>query len=254
MNAEFDMQGLLDDEQRREEENRGQRRTRRHRLTLVAGVVGAVVVLGTGGVLTAAAVSTLTEDPAIATTAATVDLPAPTSQAATSQAPTPSAVPTPAPAAEGAIPPTAAPAEASDTPLAGSEQPAPGGIGTILGYTVYDETSDLDLIPRPTPEFAEEWQLDHETSLMQSHLDAVCMAEKGFKAAYVLMWQTWEAEEPGRAMQVLDELDALNGSRDPAWMEAMYGPDDQPLGEDYDWRQAGCHGASVHATGMDDAN
>ena len=53
---------------------------------------------------------------------------------------------------------------------------------------------------------------------------------------------------------VLDELDAFNDARNPEWQEAMWGAEDQPLGDSYDWQQAGCHGASVHATGMDDAH
>jgi hypothetical protein len=34
----------------------------------------------------------------------------------------------------------------------------------------------------------------------------------------------------------------------------MYGADDQPFGDAYDWEHAGCHGVAVHFTGTDDAN
>lgn len=232
----MNLQHLLDDERRREEQ-RTKRWTPRHRVALAVGAVGAAIVLGTGGVLTAAAVAEINgfeQQSAVFASASDTSPPAPDA----------AAVPTPS--ATGADP------SASPAPASAAVEPEPGGIATILGYTVYDETSDLALIPRPSAEFVEEWgDVDVETILMQNHLDAVCMAEKGFKAAYVVMWQTWDN---GDTFDVVDELDAFNDARTPGWEEAMWGAPDQPLGEDYDWKQAGCHGASVHATGMDDAN
>ena len=239
----MNLQHLLDDERRREQQ-RQERWTPRHRVALLVGAVGAAIVIGTGAALTAAAVSEINgfEQQTAASTAVPDALPA---------APDEATMPTPATTATTAPDPSASPAPAS-APIDDAVEPAPGGIATILGYTVYDETSDLDLIPRPSAESLEEWgDVDVETILMQSHLDAVCMAEKGFKAAYVAMWQTWDN---GDTFAVVDELDAFNDARNPDWEEAKWGAPDQPLGEDYDWTQAGCHGASVHATGMDDAN
>ncbi|MEI5582573.1 MULTISPECIES: hypothetical protein [unclassified Agromyces] len=236
----MNLQHLLDDERRREQQ-RQERWTPRHIVALLVGAVGAAIVLGTGGALTAAAVSEINgyEQQTAASTALPDASPA---------APDAATAPTPATTDPD---PSASPAPASG-PIEGAVEPAPGGIATILGYTVYDETSDPALIPRPPAEVFEEWgDVDVETILMQNHLDAVCMAEKGFKAAYVAMWQTWEN---GDTFAVIDELDAFNDARNPEWEEAMWGAPDQPLGEDYDWKQAGCHGASVHATGMDDAN
>ncbi len=235
----MNLQDVLDDERRREEERQRQRMPRR-RVALLVGAVGAAVAIGTGAVLTAAAVAQINGDgqqTAASTTAPDV-----------SAAPFDSAT-DPTPTVNDPVA-SASPAPASDA-VEDSVAPQPGGIATIRGYTVYDETSNLDLIPRPSAEFVEEWALDVETILMQSHLDAACMAEKGFTAAFIPMWQTWET---GDMMAVLDELDAFNDSRTPEWREAMYGADDQPLGDAYDWKQAGCHGASVHATGMDDAH
>lgn len=243
----MNLQHLLDDERRREERRR-ERWSPRHRVALLVGALGAVIVIGTGAALTAAAVSEINGfEQQEAASAEAPDASPPAPDAAT--VPTDPTVPTPATTDPdpGASP---APAQAS-APIEGAVEPAPGGIATIRGYTVYDETSDLDLIPRPSAEFAEEWHLDVETLLMQSHLDAVCMAEKGYKAAFIPIWQTWEN---GDMVAVIDELDAFNDARTPEWREAMYGADDQPLGDAYDWKQAGCHGAAVHYTGMDDAN
>ena len=245
----MNLQHLLDDERRREAQ-RHERRMPRHRAALLVGAVGAAIAIGTGAALTAAAVSEINgydQQTAAFTAAPDVSPPAP-------DAPTDS-TPAADPAPVAADPdPSASPAPASaagEDDVDADAEPDPGGIATILGYTVYDETSDLDLIPRPSAEFVQEWPLDYETMLMQSHLDAVCMAEKGFKAAFIPMWQTWETGDP---MAVLAELDAFNDSQNPEWQEAYWGADDQPLGDAYDWKQAGCVGASVHYTGMDDAN
>ncbi|WP_430645120.1 hypothetical protein [Agromyces sp. GXS1127] len=241
----MNLQDLLDDEREREG-RRQQRRMPRRRVALLVGAVGVAIAIGTGAALTAAAVAEITEfdELSAAATAPPVASPlavgAATDPPPATTGPDQSATPAPASAAGEAS------ASADD-----EVEPAPGGIATILGYTVYDETSDLDLIPRPSAEFVEEWQIDVETILMQSHLDAACMAEQGFRAAFIPVWQTWEG---GDTMAVLDELDAFNESRSPEWREAFWGADDQPLGDAYDWTQAGCHGASVHYTGMDDAN
>ena len=67
----------------------------------------------------------------------------------------------------------------------------------------------------------------------------------------------WAAESGvgGRATARSIRSRMLRGiARNPEWQEAMWGAEDQPLGDSYDWQQAGCHGASVHATGMDDAH
>ena len=231
----MNLQHLLDDERRREEQ-RTKRWTPRHRVALAVGAVGAAIVLGTGGVLTAAAVAEINgfeQQTAAFASASNTSQPAPDA----------AAVPTPSD--------TGADPSASPAPASAAVDPEPGGIATILGYTVYDETSDLALIPRPSAEFVEEWAPDVETMLMQDHLIAACMAEKGFQAAFIPMWQTWEN---GDTEQVVQALDAFNGARDPEWREAHGGAPDQPSGEDYDWKQAGCVGAAVHATGMDDAN
>lgn len=199
----MNLEHLLDDERRREQQ-RQERWTPRHRVALLVGAVGAAIVIGTGAVLTAAAVSEINGFEQ--QTAASKSLPdvSPAARDAAT-APTPATI-DPDPSA------SPAPAQAS-APIDDAVEPAPGGIATILGYTVYDETSDLDLIPRPSAESLEEWgDVDVETILMQSHLDAVCMAEKGFKAAYVAMWQTWDN---GDTFAVVDELDAFNEARNP---------------------------------------
>ncbi|SFR71164.1 hypothetical protein SAMN05428970_1131 [Agromyces sp. CF514] len=243
----MDLQHLLDDERRRKDRRTG-RRMPRHRVALLLGALGAVIVLGTGTALTAAAVGSITEyDELNAAAEASTPVfspPASVPPAELEPAPTePTATATEAPAA----------AVVGETTIDGNVvEPAPGGIAVILGHTVYDENTDLALIPRPSAEYVERWgAFDVEVSLMQDHLDAVCMAEKGFKAAYVPLWETWEL---GDTMEVVDALDAFNESRNPEWQEAFWGADDQPLGDAYDWQQAGCHGASVHYTGMDDAN
>lgn len=152
-----------------------------------------------------------------------------------------------------------APVEVSPAPASpllpdAAPEPAPGGVDVISGLTVYDETSDISLIPRPAADVLDRWGFtssDIEIQLKQSHLDAVCMAKQGFKAAFIPVWQRLES---GSNLQITDELTIYNQASDPAWIEAMFGSSDQPLGADYDWRQAGCHGAAVHATGMDNAN
>ncbi|KQM82607.1 hypothetical protein [Agromyces sp. Leaf222] len=244
----MNVQHLLDEE--RERENRStQRRMPRHRVALLIGAVGAVIIIGTGSALTAAAVASITEyDELNAAAEASSPVITPTELAPSAILPAETATET---AAEA---PAAAAAEETVVDEAATEdpvEPAPGGITTILGHTVYDETTDLALIPRPSPEFIEEWALDFDTIVMQSHLDAVCMADKGFQAAFLPIWDTWES---GDTMEAVGALDAFNDSRNPEWQLAMWGADDQPLGEDYDWKQAGCHGASVHDTGMDDAH
>ncbi|WP_353813537.1 hypothetical protein [Agromyces sp. SYSU T00266] len=238
----MNMQDLLDDERRRDEARRGRRMPRR-RVALLIGAVGAVIALGTGAALTAAAVSEVNRYEQLS--AAASDVPPTATDSATDPTLTPTG---PEPSASPAAASASGEASAS---VDGDVEQAPGGIATILGYTVYDETSDLDLIPRPSAEFVEKWAIDVEVGLMQDHLDAACMAEKGFRAAFIPMWQTWEN---GDTMAVRDELDAFNDARTPEWQEAFWGADDQPLGDAYDWTQAGCHGASVHYTGMDDAN
>lgn len=242
----MDLQHLLDDERRRNDRRTG-RRMPRHRVALLLGALGAIIVIGTGTALTAAAVGSITEyDEVNAAAEASASASAPPASAPPVELEPAPTEPTPSA--------TEAPAAAAVEETAIDEnvvEPAPGGIAVILGHTVYDENTDIALIPRPSPEFVERWALDFDTIVMQSHLDAVCMAEKGFKAAYLPMWDTWEA---GDTMQAVAQLDSFNDSRNPEWQEAMWGADDQPLGEDYDWQQAGCHGASVHYTGMDDAN
>ncbi|MRX42110.1 hypothetical protein [Agromyces kandeliae] len=238
----MNMQDLLDDERRRDEARQGRRMPRR-RAALLIGTVGAVIAIGTAAALTAAAVSEVNRYEQLSAAASDVS-PAPTASATDPTLATADPEPSTSPAAASAS------GEASAS-VDGDAEPAPGGIATILGYTVYDETSDLDLIPRPSAEFVEKWAIDVETILMQAHLDAACMAGKGFTAAFIPIWQTWEN---GDTVAVLDELDEFNDSRTPEWHEAMYGPRDQPLGDAYDWTQAGCHGAAVHYTGMDDAN
>jgi len=243
----MNVQHLLDEE--RERENRStQRRMPRHRVALLLGAVGAVIAIGTGSALTAAAAASITEYDelnAVAEASSPVITP-PTELAPSAILPAETATET---AAEA--PAAAAAEETVVDEAAATEDPAPGGIATILGHTVYDETTDLALIPRPSPEFIEEWALDFDTIVMQAHLDALCMADKGFKAAFLPIWDTWES---GDTMEAVGALDAFNDSRNPEWQLAMWGADDQPLGEDYDWKQAGCHGASVHDTGMDDAH
>ncbi len=190
-------------------------------------VIAGVAVLGAVGATAAVAVG--------ATEALT---PEPTSTAAVASMPAETPAVAPAPVVEP---------DASLTP-------APGGVAVIGGLTVYDETSDISLIPRPTPDVFDRWSFtpsEIEIQLQQSHLDAVCMAEKGFKAAFIPVWQRLDS---GSHVQITDELLEYNQASDPAWIEAMFGSPDQPLGADYDWRQAGCAGASTHATGMDNAN
>ncbi|ANJ26103.1 hypothetical protein [Agromyces aureus] len=237
----MNMQHLLDDERQREHQ-RTQRRMPRHRLALLLGAVGAVIAIGTGSALAAAAVASITErDELNAVAEASLPVftpPAELEPSTTPPAPNPTEAPAAAAAEETAV---------VEDPV----EPDPGGIAIIHGHTVYDENTDLALIPRPSAEFVQEWAFDAEVILMQNHLDAVCMAEKGFKAAYILLWETWEQ---GDTMQAVGALDTFNESRNPEWQEAMWGADDQPLGDAYDWQQAGCHGASVHHTGMDDAN
>ncbi|GAA1962801.1 hypothetical protein [Agromyces allii] len=241
----MNVQHLLDDERQRRSERK--RRMPRHRVALLLGAVGAAIVLGTGSALTAAAVASITEyDELNAAAEEQVSVPEPSAEVAPATS-EPTTVASEAPAA-AAVQETVV---EQTTVAEASVEPAPGGIATILGHTVYDENTDLALIPRPSPEYVEKWAIQVDVSLMQSHLDAVCMAEKGFKAAYILLWETWEQ---GDTMEVVGALDTFNESRNPEWQEAMWGSPDQPLGDAYDWKQAGCHGASVHYTGMDDAN
>lgn len=189
-------------------------------------VIAGVAVLGAIGATAAVAVGStvaLSPEPAVS-------------------APTPSA-----PAVSSPAPPPAIAAEAAP-------EPAPGGVAVIRGLTVYDETSDISLIPRPSADYHERWSItpaESEVWLTQAHLDAVCMAEHGFTAAFIPVWDLMESgDNPGIAAELVEH----NDGKDPAWLVAMDGEPDPPLGADYDWTQAGCHGASVHATGMHNAN
>ncbi|HEX6955393.1 MAG TPA: hypothetical protein VF156_10990, partial [Agromyces sp.] len=125
----MNLQHLLDDERRREERRR-ERWSPRHRVALLVGAVGAVIVIGTGAALTAAAVSEINGfEQQEAASAAAPDVSPPARDVATDAT-------DPAPATTDPDPSTSpAPAQAS-APIEGAVEPAPGGIATIRGYTV----------------------------------------------------------------------------------------------------------------------
>ena len=73
--------------------------------------------------------------------------------------------------------------------------------------------------------------------------DVRCMAAKGFVYDPVDQWNEDSTTTTG--------VRSLTTDQQQAYDVALYGP---PSVAPYDWRKAGCHGASVHLAGQDHAN
>ncbi len=149
--------------------------------------------------------------------------------AAPTTAPTPAVRTTDDPSTDpsGAPDPTAAAPQPSVAPTSSS---APTGLITPTGWHVITRAQLHAYVVASS--FSAVWE-------EQAWLDMQCMAKQGF-----VYDPTARGGEPGASS-------GLTAAQQDAYEVAMYGPrTDQP----YDWRTAGCHGASVHETGMDDAN
>ncbi|MGI9821956.1 hypothetical protein [Agromyces sp. Marseille-Q5079] len=114
------------------------------------------------------------------------------------------------------------------------------------GAPVFDASTDVSTIPAPPADWPESEVLNARIWLQQQDIVADCMLEQGFTYEYTPFWLLTADDLPSGS--------SGDGGPGSAEWVALWGPDDQPLGEDYDWQQAGCHGYAVHVTGMDDAN
>ena len=198
----------------REPQARATKASSRRRIVIGAGIVGAFTILVSGGALAFGAVATLADPPPV-DYLPVVALP--------DDSPSPSFEPAPPPTA-----PTAAPTPTRDGPT-----------------PPFDVNTDIDTIPIPADLSADE-VANTKIWLTQQSIMAQCMGEKGFHYTYSVWWWPGELHAGGRPAEG-------EGPGTAFWV-SLWGEDDQPLGVDYDWKQAGCHGYAVHVTGMDDAN
>lgn len=110
----------------------------------------------------------------------------------------------------------------------------------------YDASTDIATIPRPPADWPASEVASHDAWLQQQEIIADCMLEQGFDYTYTPFYLV----PPGYDWGTENSDDDI---RSPKGI-ALGGSPDQGLGEDYDWRNAGCHGYAVHVTGMDNAN
>ncbi len=87
-----------------------------------------------------------------------------------------------------------------------------------------------------------------EVWLEQAGIIADCMLEQGYEYHFT----PWYLYTPGERSLINSEN--WDGDMTSPKAVALWGAPDRGLGEDYNWREAGCHGYAVHVTGMDDAN
>ncbi|MGX5695709.1 hypothetical protein ACWKWP_05870 [Agromyces soli] len=233
------------DELLAEERARAERRDRMPRAALVLAGAGLVVALGAGGALAVSATASVAEaglgggDEAASGSARAADVVA--------------VKPLPTDGADGA---GAAPVGGA---TGGTE--ATEGFGNDVGLEgefddgstpsapgLYDASTDLATIPRPPADWPQSELDNAEVWLTQQGIIADCMLEKGFDYQFVPWWLATSDQLAAPSWGYSAHLD------EAAWLEALDGPPDRGLGEDYDWREAGCQGYAVHVTGMDDAN
>ncbi len=132
----------------------------------------------------------------------------------------------------------------ADPPLpAGPAAPAEDPV-----IPVYDASTDIATIPRPPAEWPESELANAEVWLEQKGIIGDCMAEQG----YEYLFTPWWLVPPGERLPTYPE-NSGGDFRSPAGI-ALNGEPDRGLGDDYDWRTAGCIGYAVHVTGMDNAN
>lgn len=218
----------------------GPREPGRRDVAWVTGVVATAVVVGTVAVLTVprpepTAPAGLTMNrTSIPTTAS------PTAPPPSTATPAPAEATTPPPTAVAPTPPPATPTDRATATTAPSTA-APGG--TLIARTGWHviTRAELHAYVSSSPIFADDaanaavWE-------EQAWLDIGCMADKGYVYDPIAEHRDGEA---GSAS------DGLTAAQRAGYAVAMYGPEtDAP----YDWRTAGCHGLSVHETGMDDAH
>lgn len=126
---------------------------------------------------------------------------------------------------------------------------APAAPAAEAGPPIYDASTDIATIPRPPADWPAELG-NSEVWLEQQGIIADCMLDQGYEyhfTAYWLIPSGWLRDNGLFDENVDGDITSPKGV-------ALYGPPDQGLGEDYDWRTAGCVGYAVHVTGMDDAN
>lgn len=110
----------------------------------------------------------------------------------------------------------------------------------------YDASTDIATIPRPPAGWSASELANAEVWLLQQSIVADCMLDKGFEYVFTPWWMFPPKYNPGS--------ENWDGDFSSPKGIALDGEPDRGLGEDYDWREAGCHGYAVHVTGMDNAN
>lgn len=144
--------------------------------------------------------------------------------------------------ADGASDETAA----SDGTASSDETTSSDGTASPVEPPKYDALTDLGTIPPPPSSWSAEELANAKVWLKQQSIIADCMLQKGFEYEFSPWW-TWPADyRPGSDTGEV-EYNVEEGI-------ALHGEPDRALGDDYDWREAGCDGYAVHVTGMDNAN
>lgn len=118
---------------------------------------------------------------------------------------------------------------------------APSTPAVEAGSPRFDVATDINTIPIPA-DFPPSEVNNAKLWLTQQALVARCMDDQGFHFTYTPWWLRDVTAPPGPAEG--------EGPGTAFWL-ALWGEDDQPFGDDYDWTEAGCVGYAVHATGMD---
>jgi hypothetical protein len=196
----------------------------RERASRRRGTRLALVIAATGGAMALLAGVAL----AVSTTARVVEMQPAATHTAEGDAVT-APVTTPSPLPTTATAPVTTPLDAGE-PEAPVEDP------------VYDASTDIATIPRPATESYEGELANAEIWLTQQGIIADCMLEQGFDFTFTPFWLRTSTTPFGLEPQ-MSEAESL----------ALWGLN-RGSGDDYDWRDAGCHGYAVHVTGMDDAN
>jgi hypothetical protein len=224
-----DVEDLLAEVRKREPRRIG----RGGRIALVLAGVGVISAIVAGATL---AITATTSIAAVGLASKATDAPAP--EASVDEADHSDVAAGPEPSAGVA-------ADAVD-PSDPSEPVEPAG--SEAGAPVYDASTDIARIPRAPSDWPASELANAEVWLKQQAIIADCMLEQGYAYGFTPYWLLGEGEFPDT------HLENIDGDMESAKAVALFGPLDQGLGDDYDWRNAGCVGYAVHVTGMDDAH
>lgn len=124
----------------------------------------------------------------------------------------------------------------------------------VDGPPRYDASTDIATIPRPPADWPAGELANAEVWLEQQGIIGDCMLELGYDYVFTPWWLI-PLPKPGEPVEPIPaNTENWDGDFSSPKGVALWGEPDRGLGDDYDWREAGCDGYAVHVTGMDNAN